>query len=216
MKEIDLSSMISLAKKVFDIIEKEYFMYLTKEKKNLIKKLDYNNFFKTLKRIDTPPIFLNGDTYYLKENDLENIINNQELIIIMCLIYLCGEINPLKLSLIKKEAKQIGDKLGLKSNLTNQQELELANIIKEKLLNTPVNIIFIDSNIEIFNYLTEEKDINIAKLYYELSKLMQLKYKNFDFNNYNLKDFFNYYNNINYDDALDLVYNFINQKINSL
>ena len=38
MKEINLSSMISLAKEVFDIIKKQYGIYLSKEKIILITK----------------------------------------------------------------------------------------------------------------------------------------------------------------------------------
>ena len=35
---------------------------------------------------------------------------------------------------------------------------------------TPYNIIFIDSEVEIFNYLAEEKGIEVAKLYHDIVK----------------------------------------------
>lgn len=230
MKENVISSMIDVAKKVFEIIKMEYQDFLTLEKIELINNLNYSNLFK-ITDDNLPPVYLENETFYLKDNlNLDtNLINPylnylrnnnletvyQELIIYMCLKLLCGEINPLKLGLIEKEVRYLANKYNIKtSNINNYKELEIANLVSDLLLDDlPVNIIFFDNNIEIFNYLTEEKGIKIAKLYHEISRKMISKYKGFSSNNFDLISFSNYYNDINYEDISDLIYDFINQKI---
>lgn len=236
MKDIDLSSMISRAQVVFDIIKNEYKVFLSSEKLDLIENLDYSKFFKLMEKDNNYPIYLSGDTYYLNPNldsIIEDIPNNSndlysmylrnnkqdkiyyDLIIFMCLSLLCGELNPLKIGLIEYEIRKINQVNNLDVSLVNNyKELEIASIVREKLLDDiPYNIIFLDSDIEIFNYLTEEKGITVAKHYYEISKLMQEKFKGFDKNKFTLKGFLDYYNKINYDDVLDIIYDFINTKI---
>ena len=236
MKDIDLSSMISRAQVVFDIIKNEYKVFLSSEKLDLIENLDYSKFFKLMEKDNNYPIYLSGDTYYLNPNldsiieDIPNNSNNlysmylrnnkqdkiyYDLIIFMCLSLLCGELNPLKIGLIEYEIRKINQVNNLDVSLVNNyKELEIASIVREKLLDDiPYNIIFLDSDIEIFNYLTEEKGITVAKHYYEISKLMQEKFKGFDKNKFTLKGFLDYYNNVNYDDVLDIIYDFINTKI---
>ena len=217
MKDIDLSSMISRAQVVFDIIKNEYKVFLSSEKLDLIENLDYSKFFKLMEKDNNYPIYLSGDTYYLNPN-LDSIIEDKiyyDLIIFMCLSLLCGELNPLKIGLIEYEIRKINQVNNLDVSLVNNyKELEIASIVREKLLDDiPYNIIFLDSDIEIFNYLTEEKGITVAKHYYEISKLMQEKFKGFDKNKFTLKGFLDYYNKINYDDVLDIIYDFINTKI---
>ena len=234
MNDNILSSMISRAKVVFDIIEKEYKVFLSRDKREILENITYSNFFKVCEKEDLPPIYLMGNTYYLnqkivkeipsldgndlystylKENDNFNLFN--DLIIFMCLSILCGELNPLKLGLIELEIREISNKYNLNtSSVNNYKELNIARIVKDKILNdVPFNIIFLDSDIEIFNYLTEEKGIKVAKLYYQISKMMKSKYKGFSKSNFNLKSFIDYYNNINYDDVMELIYDFLNTKI---
>lgn len=230
MKDIDLSSMISLAKEVFDIIEREYKVFLSEEKRNLIENIDYENLFKLTDNLDIPPIFFNGETNYLRSS-FDNINTNslytnylrntninvvyKEMVIYMCLSFLCDEITPLKRGLIELEIRNIGQKYNLKfSKINNYKELEVAKIVKEKILNDlPLNIIFLDSDIEIFNYLAEEKGIQFAKIYYQISNMMKNSYGNFYKNKFNLEEFCNYYDSINYNSVLDYIYSFINQKI---
>ena len=45
MKDIDLSSMINLTKQVFTLIEQEYQVFLSSEKKENLANLDYNSFY---------------------------------------------------------------------------------------------------------------------------------------------------------------------------
>ena len=92
--------------------------------------------------------------------------------------------------------------------------LEVANLLSSTILkDLPYNIIFIDSEVEIFNYLAEEKGIEIAKLYHDIVKKINNKYKSFSRNNNNLTDFLNFYETINYEDILDLIYDFVNSKV---
>ncbi|MBQ8472777.1 MAG: hypothetical protein IJ501_04675 [Bacilli bacterium] len=234
MNDDILSSMISRAKVVFDIIEKEYKVFLSRDKREILENITYSNFFKVCEKEDLPPIYLIGninylnqnifkeipslrgnDLYstYLRENNNFNLFN--DLVIFMCLSILCGELNPLKLGLIELEIREISNKYNLNiSNVNNYKELNIARIVKDKILSdVPFNIIFLDSDIEIFNYLTEEKGIKIAKLYYQISGMMKSKFKGFSNNNFSLSNFINYYNNINYDDVMDLIYDFLNEKI---
>ncbi len=48
MKDIDLSSMINLTKQVFTLIEQEYQVFLSSEKKENLANLDYNSFYNKL------------------------------------------------------------------------------------------------------------------------------------------------------------------------
>ena len=70
-----------------------------------------------------------------------------------------------------------------------------------------------DSDVEIFDYLAEEKGISVARKYYEIKNIMNKKYKNFGRNNSNLDEFLSYYENINYEDVFDLLYDFVNLKV---
>lgn len=200
----NLSSIISLAKEVVDIIDKQYRVYLSKEKLELINNMDYKNLFK-LSDIKIP-IYLLGDTYYLNSNYIDKIDDN--LVIFMVLLLFCGDINPLKFGLIQLEIEK-----KFNSN-KSYKELEIARLIKNKVLSDlPYNIIFLESDIEIFNYLSEEKGIVIANFYYQVSNLMKSKYNQFNFDDFNINEFNIFYENINYEDILDLIYSFIHQKI---
>ncbi len=96
----------------------------------------------------------------------------------------------------------------------NYKEKEVAKLVKETLLtDLPYNLIFIDSEVEIFNYLTEEKGIEVAKIYHEVGNMMNKKYKNFSKNNNSLNDYIKYYETINYEDVFDFIYDFVNSKI---
>ena len=234
MKDIDLSSMISRAKIVFDILEKEYKVFLSSEKKEMIENIIYSNLFKVCENTNLPPVYLSGDTYYLnrtldkeikslndnslyskylKETDINDIY--LELVIFLCLSMLCSELNPLKKGLIELEVRKISSKYNIKtSSVNNYKELEVATLVHEKLLNdVPFNIIFKDSDIEIFYYLGLEKGIEVAKLYHEISSLMKKKFKKIETSEFSLKKYLVYYESINYEDEMDLIYNYINEKI---
>ena len=113
----------------------------------------------------------------------------------MCLQTLCGKLTPLKKGLIEIEVRNIALNYNIDINKNNEQEFQIATLLKHSILDDlPFNIIFLDSDIEIFNYLSEEKGIKIAKFYYQISELMRKK-------------------DINYDEVYDEIYNFINEKI---
>lgn len=65
MKELDLSSMISLGCKVFDIIEKEYKVFFKKDKLSYLLNFDLKKLFKVINKEDFFGIYFEGDTYYL-------------------------------------------------------------------------------------------------------------------------------------------------------
>lgn len=233
MKDIDLSSMISLAQEVFDILEVEYKDFLSNEKKEFIKNLDFSLLFKIIKKENFPPIYFLGDTFYLnsyiflekekltgndaysvylRNHDLNSIFC--DLVLFLCIRSLCGEINPLKLGLIELEIRKISKKYSIRtSNINNYKELEIGNVMQESLLNDlPFNIIFLDTDLDIFNYLAEEKGSKIANLYCQLSNIMKDKYKGFDKNNFSLETFIGYYQNIDYQEIIDRIYDFISLK----
>lgn len=216
MKDIDLSSMISKAQVVFSILEKEYNIFLKDEKKEWLENIKYENLFKITDKETLLPIFLSGDGYYLNKKILKEHNNIYEnLLLFLCLSLLCGELNPLKIGLIELETRKLSNKYNIEiSNTNNQKELEIATLIHDKILNDlPYNIIFLDSDIEIFHYLTIEKGIEVAKLYIKISNLMKQKYNDLDKEKINLETYINYYNNINYENILDIIYDYINVKI---
>ena len=55
--------------------------------------------------------------------------------------------------------------------------------------------------------------IEVAKLYHDIVKKINNKYKSFSRNNNNLVDFLKFYETINYEDILDLIYDFVNSKV---
>lgn len=234
MKDIDLSSMISRAKVVFDVLEKEYKVFLASEKIEMLEGIIYSNFFKVTENASLPPIYLSGDTYYLnrtldkerksltsddlysnylRSNNISKIY--EEVVIFLCLSLMCGELNPLKIGLIELEVREISNRHGIStSSINNHKELDIAILVKEKLLNdVPFNIIFLDSDVEIFNYLATESGIEIAKFYYRISEMMSQKYQGLKDKEFSLGKFLNYYEAINYDDVMDVIYDFINTKI---
>lgn len=234
MKDIDLSSMINRAKVVYDVIESEYKMFLSSSSKEILENVLYSNLFKMTENQDLPPIYLSGDTYYLnrnldkdiktlngnglytnylKNNDINTIYN--DLVTFLVLTSFCGELNPLKIGLIEFEVRNISNKYNISiSDINNYKELEIASLVKEKILvDIPFNIIFLDSDIEIFHYLTIEKGIEVAKLYHQISEMMKNKYKIIKNKKFSLKKYIEFYDSINYDDVFDLIYDFINLKI---
>ncbi len=191
----ELSSLISLTQEIFDIIKNDYGKYLKKEKQEL---LDNNNLFKIID--DTIYYQKDGFSYPLKKDNL-----GIEIIIFMCLASLCGNLTPLKIALIDYEVNQIIENNTLERTL-EVNNFELVDILKSRILDElPYNIIFFDTDIEIFDYLANEKDVKVAKLYYEINSSLG----NFT----NPLDYYLTYKNFNYEEAYDKVYNFINKKI---
>lgn len=218
MNSINLNDIINLTKMIFDIIIKEYSIFLSPEKKELLDNFDYNNFYKIVSEDKLPPIYLNETHYLLNEKIALNSeeINNfyLKLVPLMCFMFVCGDINYLKLCLIRLEIQKLADEYHLNIDNYNFEDIEVAKLVEEKILDDlPKKIIFLDSDVEIFNYLAEEKGLPTAKVYYQISKMMDSKFKDFSNNNFNLNEFFEYLRTINYEDVFDLIYEFINKKI---
>ena len=194
----ELKSLISLTDEIFDIIKDDYSKYLSNEKLELLDNINYNNLFKIKDNL----IYFKIDcfSYPLKKNNL-----SIEVIIFICLTYICSNINPLKIILIDYEINKIITNNNLERSL-EVSDFELVDIIETKILNDlPYNIIFLDSDIEIFNYLRIEKGIKVAKLYYDI--LLSLG------NTDNPLEYYLTYKNFNYEDTYEIIYNYINKKI---
>ena len=194
----ELKSLISLTDEIFDIIKDDYSKYLSNEKLELLDNINYNNLFKIKDNL----IYFKIDcfSYPLKKNNL-----SIEVIIFICLTYICSNINPLKIILIDYEINKIITNNNLERSL-EVSDFELVDIIESKILNDlPYNIIFLDSDIEIFNYLRIEKGIKVAKLYYDI--LLSLG------NTDNPLEYYLTYKNFNYEDTYEIIYNYINKKI---
>lgn len=194
----ELNSLISLCDEIFDIIKENYSKYLNKEKLELLNNINYNNLFKI--KDDTIYYKIDCFSYPLNKNNL-----TIEIVIFMCLAYICSNLNPLKIILIDYEINKIIEDNNLERNLSINN-FELVNIIENKIINDlPYNIIFLESDIEIFNYLRIEKGIKIAKLYHNIA--ISLGTIN------NPLEYYLTYKNLNYDNTYDMLYNFINEKI---
>ena len=194
----ELKSLITLTDEIFDIIKDDYSKYLNNEKQELLDNINYNNLFKIKDNL----IYFKIDcfSYPLKKNNL-----SIEVIIFICLTYICSNINPLKIILIDYEINKIITNNNLERSL-EVSDFELIDIIESKILNDlPYNIIFLDSDIEIFNYLRIEKGIKVAKLYYDI--LLSLG------NTDNPLEYYLTYKNFNYEDTYEIIYNYINKKI---
>ena len=191
----ELKSFNSLTQEIFEIIKTDYGKFLTKEK---LEYLDNNNLFKIVD--DT--IYYQKDlvSYPLKKENL-----TIQVIVFMCLLSVCSNINPLKILLISDEVNNIITKYNLDEN-NNIRNFEFIDILKVKILDDlPFNIIFLDTDIEIFNYLVTEKGIKTARLYYDINK--SLGRVN------NPIDYYLNYQDYDFDLAYDKVYNFINTRI---
>ena len=191
----ELKSFNSLTQEIFEIIKTDYGKFLTKEK---LEYLDNNNLFKIVD--DT--IYYQKDliSYPLKKENL-----SIQVIVFMCLLSVCSNINPLKILLISDEVNNIITKYNLDEN-NNIRNFDFTDILKTKILDDlPFNIIFLDTDIEIFNYLVTEKGIKTARFYYDLNK--SLGRVN------NPIDYYLNYQDYDFDLAYDKVYNFINTRI---
>ena len=191
----ELKSFNSLTQEIFEIIKTDYGKFLTKEK---LEYLDNNNLFKIVD--DT--IYYQKDlvSYPLKKENL-----TIQVIVFMCLLSVCSNINPLKILLISDEVNNIITKYNLDEN-NNIRNFDFIDILKTKILDDlPFNIIFLDTDIEIFNYLVTEKGIKTARLYYDINK--SLGRVN------NPIDYYLNYQDYDFDLAYDKVYNFINTRI---
>lgn len=227
MENIVISSIIELTKQVFAVIKKDYDVFLTPSQKENIDNLNLDNFYKIDKSyptfyFDQISYYLNIDNNttinslygsYLREHDLSQIY--LELVPFFCFNYLMSEINFLKLGLLELEIEEFCKRNNFPySKIFCYKELEVARLFDKVILNDlPKKIIFMDSDVEIFDYLAEEKGISVARKYYEIKNIMNKKYKNFGRNNSNLDAFLSYYENINYEDVFDLLYDFVNLKV---
>ncbi len=199
----ELNSLISLTHEIFDIIKNDYLKYLTEEKKEFLNSEEYKNLF----TIEDDIIYYKKDgfSYPLKKENL-----TIEVLIFMCLASLCGNLSPLKICLITSEIDELIEKNNLERNIESL-DFELIDVIKSRILNDlPYNIIFLDTDIDIFNYLVEEKGIRIAKMYYEIGHELNKAYQDKEFNPL---EYFLTYRNQEYETSYDLVYNFIKERI---
>ena len=191
----ELKSFNSLTQEIFEIVKTDYGKFLTKEK---LEYLDNNSLFKIVD--DT--IYYQKDlvSYPLKKENL-----TIQVIVFMCLLSVCSNINPLKILLISDEVNNIITKYNLDEN-NNIRNFDFIDILKTKILDDlPFNIIFLDTDIEIFNYLVTEKGVKTARLYYDINK--SLGRVN------NPIDYYLNYQDYDFDLAYDKVYNFINTRI---
>ena len=191
----ELKSFNSLTQEIFEIIKTDYGKFLTKEK---LEYLDNNNLFKIV-----------DDTIYYQKDLVSYPLKKEKLtiqvIVFMCLLSVCNNITPLKVLLISDEVNNIITKYNLDEN-NNIRNFDFIDILKTKILDDlPFNIIFLDTDIEIFNYLVTEKGIKTARLYYDINK--SLGKVN------NPIDYYLNYQDYDFDLAYDKVYNFINTRI---
>ncbi len=201
-EENSLISLISLIDEIFDIIKTDYLKYLSDDKKDFLKKLNYKNLF----TIKNDIIYYKTDlvTYPLKKEEL-----TIEVLIFMCLAPLCGNLTPFKICLIASEIKSLIERNNLEGN--RNLDFNLIEVIKEKILNDlPYNIIFLDTDIDIFNYLATEKGIRTAKIYYSLKHDFNIHFLKDDFNPL---EYFLKYQDLEYETSYDIVYNFIENSI---
>lgn len=194
MKKVDLNNLYSISLRLFTILKEEYYNYLSSDKKKLLDELDVFHLFRVVKNKELP-IFSNiGETILLNEYYKVNFI---EYLPFICLSFLCGDINPLKIGLIEKELKKLNEKYALGYKTINQKELDVAEVIFKSLLNDlPFPIIFIENETDIFSYLAEENGSKLALLYIEISNNMK--------DNYEKKD---------YSKTMDLIYEYLSTKV---
>lgn len=194
MKEADLNNVFSISLRLFTILKEEYNNYLSEDRKKFLEELDIFHFYKFVNSKDLP-VFVNiGDTILLNKYYKVNFI---EYLPLICMSSLCGNINPLKLGLIEKELNYLNEKYALGYKTINDKELDVATVVSKSLLDDiSFPIIFIENDIDIFDYLAEEKGSKLAFLYKEISDSMK--------NNYNSKD---------YSQALDLIYDYLSNKV---
>ena len=196
------NSLISLIKEIFDIIKTDYLKYLSKEKRNFLESLNYKELF-TIKN-DIIYYKKDGLSYPLKKEDL-----TIEVLIFMCLSIFCGNLTPFKICLIASEIKSLIERNNLEGN--RNLDFKLIEVVKEKILNDlPYNIIFLDTDIDIFNYLVTEKGIRIANIYYSLKHDFN---KNFLKDDFNPLEYFLNYQDLEYESSYDIVYNFIENSV---
>ena len=200
----DLESIYNLSLEVFEILKKEYTIYLSKEKKEFLDNLNITNFYKIINNTYLPSIYFIGDKYYL--NNYYNLDNIEELVPFLCLASLVNNLNPLKIGLIELELLSLKDKYNLNINTYFKEELDIAKLVSKVILDDiPFKVIFKETDTDIVNYLQIEKDSNYGLIYYNVSKKMkELK---------NNKDFFSKNINNNYEEVKDYLYDFIGNKI---
>ena len=199
-----LSNIYNLSLEVFKILKDEYSIYLSKEKKEFLENLNINNFYKVVNNSYLPSIFYIGDKYYL--NSYYNLDNLESLIPFLCLASLTSNLNPLKIGLIEEELLYLKDKYNLDIDTYFKEELEIAKLVsKSVLLDVPFKIIFKESDIDIVNYLVEEKGSNDGLIYYNISKKMkEIREKD---------DYFTKEKNFDYEEVKDYLYDYIGSKV---
>ena len=191
MKKADLNNLYSISLRLFTILKEEYYNYLSSDKKKFLDELDIFHLFKVVKNKQLP-IFSNiGETIILNEHYKVNFV---EYLPFICLSCLCGNLNPLKIGLIEKELKELNEKYALGYRTINEKELDVANVVSKSFLeDIPFPIIFIESDIETFSYLSEELGSKIALLYKKISDSMK--------------------ESNDYSKTMDLIYDYLSNKV---
>ena len=203
MNDIDLSNIYSLTLKIFTILKNEYSIYLSNDKIKFLDNIDVFKFYKIINNNSLPPIYYLGEQYYL--NNYYDLSKIEELIPFLCLSSLVNNLNPLKVGLIEEELEYLKDKYEINILMYHKNEKEVASIISKSILSDiPFKVIFKESDVDIVNYLREEKGSKIGLFYYEISKKMKDKYKS---DNYYID------NSVDYSEIIDNIYDFVSSKI---
>ena len=191
--EIELNNIYSTSLKIFTIIKEEYSLYLSEEQKKKIEDIDIFHFYKVVNDKDLLPIVYIGEICYLNSFYKIDFIDYLPFI---CLSFLCGNLNPLKIGLIELELEKLKDKYSLKYKNYHEKEHEVADIVSKTILNNlPYKIIFLDNDADIISYLIEEKGSKIGLLYANISKQMK------EINNHDYKE------------VIDNLYEYVSSKI---
>ena len=189
---------------IFEILKKEYEIYLSNDKKEFIDNIDINNLYKIIDDKNYPPIYFIDNKYYL--NTYYNLDCIYLLIPFLCLRSLVDNLNPLKIGLIEYELEYLKEKYNLQINPFFKEELEVASIVSKTLLNNiPFKVIFKESDTDIVSYLVEEVGYDIGMCYYNISSKMKKMRKN--------KNYFDTKLIINYENIKDYLYDFIGSKV---
>lgn len=204
MDENMFKNICNLSIEIFQILKKEYSIYLSDKKKEFIDKIDILKFYKIVNNSNLPNIFFIDNTCYL--NTYYDLNNIELMVPYLCFVSIVNNINPLKIGLIEKEISFLRDKYNLNIKNNFQSELEVANIVSKSILNNiPFKVIFKESDSDIVNYLQEETSSDIAICYYSISKQMKSIRKNNDYFNPSIVP--------DYSSICDYLYDFIGTKV---
>ncbi len=100
--KIELNDLYSISLRIFTILREEFSLYLSEDKKEKLENIDIFHFYKIINDKNMPLFSFFGDICYL--NSYYNI--DLDYLPFICLSYLCGNLNPLKIGLIELKIKE--------------------------------------------------------------------------------------------------------------